>query len=76
MFHSDEAERLLKFVAEYDSGFYCPEKCDVYEPVREVFNPADLSDPVRWLSQASGRVLIKKTKPFRYEGYVENHRHS
>lgn len=73
-FRSEYARDLLKFIATYDSTFYCPEKCDVYEPLREVFDPCDQSEPIQWLSQAGGRVLVKKTKPFRYEGFVENMR--
>lgn len=73
-FYSPFAERLLQFIADYDDGFYRPEKCDVYEPIREVFDRDDLSWPVSWLSQPSGRVMVKKPQPFRYEGFVENHR--
>lgn len=72
----DVTGRLLRFMATYDDGFYCPEKCDVYEPIREPFDPDDLSVPIRWLSQTSGRVMMKRTKPFRYEGFVENMRFS
>jgi hypothetical protein len=73
-YFTEAADRLLRFLAEYDSGFYCPERCDVYEPIREIFDPDDLSDPIRWLSQPSGEVKVKKMKPFRYEGFVENKR--
>jgi hypothetical protein len=75
-FASKSSERLLQFIANYDHGFYCPEKCNVYEPIRDTFKPSDLSIPIRWLSQASGRVIMKKLKPFKYEGFVENHRFS
>ena len=71
---SIDGHKLLRHLADYDSGFYRPEKCDVYEPVREVFDPDNLSDPVRWLAQPGGRVLFKKKKPFKYEGFLENMR--
>ena len=73
-FESEGSKRLLRFIADYDNGFFCPEKCDVYEPVREIFDPDNLRDPVRWLSQTSGMVMFKKSKLFRYEGFVENRR--
>ncbi len=75
-FTSEPSLRLLKFLAEYDDGFYCPEKCDLNEPIIKTFDPNNLSPPVRWLSQPFGRVMVKKAKPFRYEGFVENCRFS
>lgn len=75
-FYSEASDRLLTFMAKYDTGFFCPEKCDVYEPIREIFDPNDLSEPIQWLSQPSGCVNLKKTRPFSYTGFIENHRFS
>jgi len=72
---TDTAVRYLQFMANYKDGLFRPDRCDVYEPIREVFDPQDLKAPARWLSQVSGRVMLKKLKPFRYEGFVENMRH-
>lgn len=66
----------LKFFSDYKEGLFRPEKCDVYEPIKEIFNPDDLTTPARWLSQPRGRVMVKKRKPFYYEGYIDNMRHS
>ena len=73
--YSPAPERLLRFLSDFDGGFYRPEKCDVYQPIRETFNPDHLVGPIRWVSHPAGRVMVKKIRPFRFEGFVENMRH-
>ncbi len=70
---SDNSRRILEFFSVYDNGFLRPEKCDAYEPVKDKFNPENLSEPIRWLSQPGGAVYIKKIKKFKFEGVIENH---
>jgi hypothetical protein len=69
------ALKYLGFLSEYGEGLFRPEKCDVYEPIKEIFDPEDLAEPASWLSQPWGRVMIKKRRPFCYEGFIENKRH-
>lgn len=71
---SERAERILRFFADYDGGYFLPEKCDVYEPERERFDPQDLSVPVGWLSQVGGSVRLKKSRVPKYSGYIDNKR--
>jgi len=70
---SDNSKNILKFIANYDNGFFLPEKCDAYEPIREKFDPKNLNAPSRWLSQPGCAVYLKKIKPFKFEGVIENH---
>src|SRR5690554_4311912 len=69
---SDNSRQILELIAHYDNGFFLPEKCDAYEPIREKFDPNNLSAPIRWLSQPGSAVYLKKIKPFKYEGVIEN----
>ncbi len=70
---SENSKKILDFFIRYDNGFFMPEKCDAYEPIREKFNQNDLSEPLRWLSQPGSALYIKKNKKFKYEGVIENH---
>lgn len=70
---NDNSCNLLEFIANYDKGFFLPEKCDAYEPIKEKFDPKNLMAPISWLSQPGGGVYLKKIKPFKFEGVIENH---
>lgn len=70
---NENSKKVLEFIANYDIGFFLPEKCDVYEPEKEKFDPYKLAHPIRWLSQPGGAVYLKKIKPFKFEGVIENH---
>lgn len=70
---NNNSKNILKFIANYDNGFFLPEKCDAYEPIREKFNPNDLKAPISWLSQPGCAVYLKKIKPLKFEGVIENH---
>ncbi|MGK6353519.1 hypothetical protein [Parapedobacter sp. DT-150] len=66
------ANRIIEFLLIYGDGYLKPEKCDVYEPIKETFKDNLLDRYVRWLSQPGGAFFFKKTKPFKMEGYIEN----
>ncbi len=51
-----------------------PDKCDVHEPVRERFDPGDLREPVRWLSQPGGQFAFRRNRPPRVRGFISNER--
>lgn len=70
---NNKARNVLEFIANYDNGFFIPEKCDAYEPEREKFEPHNLNAPISWLSQPGCAVYLKKIKPFKYEGVIENY---
>jgi hypothetical protein len=66
---------IVNSLAGFDEGAFCPHRCDVYEPIRDQFDPNDITAPVSWLSQPGGRILFKRTRVPRYECYIENRRH-
>jgi hypothetical protein len=68
----ESAREQIQALSDFGGGVFRPEKCDTAEPVREIFNPADIAEPVRWLSQAGAWFQFKKTKPLRIEGWIRN----
>jgi hypothetical protein len=69
---ADFAKAQLRFLATFSEGVFAPEKCDVYEPLKQKFDPADLEVPVRWLTQPGGECKFKRTRPVSIEGYIAN----
>lgn len=68
----ETAQLQIKALSEFENGLFRPEKCNLGEPLREKFDPNDLREPVRWLSQPGGQFNFKKTKPFHVQGYIIN----
>lgn len=68
------SEELLNLLCNYDDGFLEPDKCDVYEPIKERFNCSNLRLPIRWLSQLGSQLLIEKKHKFEYIGVFNNRR--
>jgi hypothetical protein len=75
-FESEPAQKLLKFMAEYDQGFYNPEDPKLFNSSEKSSNKSYPEPPLRRLSQVGSLVEFKKTKPFRYFGWVKNRRFS
>ena len=70
----ESAREQIRVLSEFQDGIFRPDMCDVYEPIREVFNPQEIDEPVRWLSRPGGWFQFKKRKPIRVEGFIRNHR--
>ena len=64
----------MEWLAGYDQGRYCPEKCDIYEPLKVKFDASNLSEPMRWLSQPAAQFLFKRGRPVPMEGNLRNRR--
>jgi len=62
----------LRLLSDFENGLFRPTKCDTSEPVREKFDPNDLTEPVRWLSQPGAYFQFKQSKPFHIEGFIHN----
>jgi len=71
---NNNSRNILEFIANYDNGYFLPEKCNAYEPIKEKFDLKNLAAPISWLSQPGSAVYLKKIKPFKYEGVIENQR--
>lgn len=68
------ARDQVQALSDFEGGVFRPSLCDTSEPVRERFNPYDLAEPVRWLSQAGADFKFKRLRPLRIEGYIRNRR--
>jgi hypothetical protein len=71
----DTATRQIRVLSDFENGLLRPAKCDTGEPIREPFNPSDLREPVRWLSQPSAHFKFKQSKPFQIEGFIHNRKY-
>ena len=67
-------EELLFFICNYEEKTWTPEKCDAYEPIRELFNVSDYSTPIRWVCQPGCALYLKKSKKNSYTLVIENER--
>ena len=66
------AEDQIRALIEFDGGIFTPERCDVYEPLRERFDPQQLDKPVQWLTIPGGEFKFRRYRPFRIQGYIQN----
>src|SRR5947208_9001165 len=69
---ADVAQQQISSLSEFKNGMARPDRCDTHEPVREPFNPDDINEPVRWLSQAGAAFMFRKGKPPRISGEITN----
>lgn len=68
----DFARSQLELLINYKGGIFCPERCDVGEPLHENFDPENLKEPIRWVSQRGGQVTFKRNHSIRLLGYIKN----
>jgi len=68
------AREQIQAISDFEGGLFRPERCDLGEPIREKFDPKNLSEPVRWLTAPGGGFAFRRTKPFRVHGFIENRR--
>jgi hypothetical protein len=66
------AQAQLRALTHFREGIFLPERCDVYEPLRETFDPTRLEEPVRWLITPGGEFKFRRTRPVGIFGYLEN----
>ncbi|MBS1813672.1 MAG: hypothetical protein JSS87_02230 [Acidobacteria bacterium] len=69
---ADNARRQIEALSNFENGVFRPQKCDTSEPLKEPFDPKDISEPIRWLLQPGADFKFKSSKPFRTEGYISN----
>lgn len=68
--YNPTAEKIIRFFVDYKDGMLIPDKYDAYEPIKEQFNPNDISEIVRWISHCGGSVYLKKKR--KYNAEIEN----
>ena len=74
---NENSKSIIDFLINYKDGCLCPEKCDVYEPISEIFDLNDIRKPIDWLSQPGTTFYFKRTTTnCKYDGYIDNLRFS
>ncbi len=69
---ADSARRQIEALSSFENAVFRPQKCDTSEPLKELFDPSDISEPIRWLTQPGADFKFKSTKPFKTEGFISN----
>jgi hypothetical protein len=68
----DFAREQIGALSNFEDGLVRPDTCDTAEPVRDRFDPADIEEPVRWLSIPGIAFVFRKGKPTRVAGEINN----
>jgi hypothetical protein len=74
---NENSKSIIDFLINYKDGCLCPEKCDAYEPITEIFDLNDIREPIEWLSQPGSAFYFKRnTTNCKHDGCIENLRFS
>lgn len=66
------ARDQITALIDFGGGLMRPDRCGEFEPIRTAFDPADISEPTRWLAEAQGRFLYRKGRPAHVAGEMWN----
>jgi hypothetical protein len=66
------AKEQITALSNFGGGLMRPDKCSEFEPIRTKFDPADISQPVRWLAKTGGEFFYRKGRPAYLAGEMWN----
>lgn len=66
------ARNQITTLSTFANGLFRPDRCDVYEPIREPFELTNIDRPVSWLTRPTGQFMYKKGKPAHILGWISN----
>jgi hypothetical protein len=66
------ARQQLAALSDFGGGLMRPDKCSEFEPIRTLFDPRDIDEPVQYLAQPHGGFLYRKGKPVHVSGQIWN----
>jgi hypothetical protein len=66
------AREQIAALSGFDGGLMRPDKASEFEPIKTPFDPANLSDPVRWLAKPQGELLYRQGSPIHLSGEMWN----
>jgi len=69
------AARQITALSDFGHGLMRPDKWGKAEPIRTPFDPADTSDPVKWLAEPHGEFFYRKGLPVYVSGEIWNLAH-
>src|SRR5437763_6703667 len=67
------AREQITALSDFGGGLMRPDKCSESEPIKTPFDPADISEPVRWLAKPGGEFLYQKGRPIQVSGGMRNY---
>jgi hypothetical protein len=59
-------------LSDFAGGLMRPDRCSEFEPIRTPFDPADISEPVRWLAKPHGEFFYQKGRSVYLSGEMWN----
>lgn len=71
-FENTFAERAIRFFSEYKEGLLTPDRCDLAEPIRQVFDVNNIRTYADWLTYSGTGFSFKKLKGLKYMAELEN----
>src|SRR5438552_7631037 len=69
------AREQITALSDFGGGLLRPDKCGEFEPIRTAFDPADISEPIRWLAKPGGGFFYRKGRPVHVSGGMWNYAH-
>jgi hypothetical protein len=69
------ARQQITALSDFGDGLMRPDKCGEFEPIRTLFDPADISEPIRWLAKPGGGFFYRKGRPVHVSGGMSNYAH-
>jgi hypothetical protein len=66
------ARQQITALSDFEGGLMRPDIASEFEPIKTPFDPADISDPVRWLTKPQGEFLYRKGSPIHLSGEMWN----
>jgi hypothetical protein len=70
------AKKQITALSDFAGGLMRPDKCSAFEPIRTLFDPAEVSNPVQWLAKPHGRFFYRRGLPTHVSGQMSNLTHS
>lgn len=65
--YNPHADELFNFFIQFKDGLFYPEKCGLYEPIKQIFTPEDIPRAIKILSDASTHYIVTRGRRFFFE---------
>jgi hypothetical protein len=66
------AREQITALSDFGGGLMRPDKASEFEPIKTPFDPADISEPVRWLAKPHGEFFYRQGNPVHLSGEMWN----
>jgi len=66
------ARQQITALSDFGDGLMRPDKCSEVDPIRTPFDPANISQPIKWLVPPGGEFFYKSGRPVHASGQMWN----